>query len=511
MKAMRLLPALLALLAPVLASADAMVAQPRLSDELDALIAEPRFAAARWGVQVVSLDSGRVVYAYDADHLFTPASTAKLFTGALALATLGAEHRIPTVLYATGRAIRDGRLRGDLVLYGYGDPTLGADGGTAWADGLAQALRRAGVSRVQGDLVGDDSLFAAPATGSGWEVGDLLSGFAAPASALSVGENLVEVRVAPASAPDALARIAVSPETAAPRLDNRLRTGAADDVNLYRAPGDDTLHAFGTIPRGSAQRVFRLAVADPALAAANALAEALRRSEVALDGRVRAVHWPQRDRAFDDGALQRIGEVWSPPVSQIVRSGLKRSQNLYLQNLLLIVGVRAENEAGASGQPVTFRSSEAWGIVALNDLLRRAGIDPAGVRIEDGAGLSRRNLVTPAALTGLLAWAATQPWAEAFVDALPVAGVDGSLGGRLRGGDAQGRVRAKTGSMANTAGLAGYVTTRAGERLAFAALLNNYVPPADSARRPSADLDALAERLAALAQPTAAQPAPADP
>lgn len=485
--------------------------------QIDAILAEPRFAAASWGIQVQSLDSGRVVYAHEADRLRVPASTAKLYTAALVLATFGADYRIPTVLFATAPPARDGELHGDLVLVGYGDPALGADPAASWADTLAIALRKEGVTRVHGDLVADATRFAAPRYGSGWEAGDLQSWFGAPASALSVDENLVTVQVRPGAAVGDRALLRFEPPGSAPELVNRLVTvtrSAGSDVGLLRAPGERTLHAFGTIAAGSAERPYRLALADPAAVAGAQLQAALTRQGVTVDGRVRSVYWPEvrgeRDAA-DAGRLRRIAQVESPPLGDLVRRGLKVSQNLYMQNLFLLVGA-AEADAAHAANPdaAGFTGTEQRAANALRRYLTGLGIAPQRAFVEDGAGLSRRNLTTASALTALLVhWGDGESGAP-FRLALPQAGVDGSLTGRLRDTPAQGRVYAKTGAMSGVYALAGYLTTAAGERLAFTLLLNQYLPPEDGkAGRPSGELDRIVLALTALDQRSAPAPAAA--
>ena len=136
---------------------------------------------------------------------------------------------------------------------------------------------------------------------------------------------------------------------------------------------------------------------------------------------------------------------------------------------------------------------------AMRAYLRRIGVPLDGVLIEDGPGLSRRDLTSPAALASLLSHLGDTPGARAFRLALPEAGVDGSLTGRMRNSPAQGRVHAKTGSMANTYALAGYAVTAANERLAFAIMLNNYRRPS-GAGRSTAELDAIAIMLAEIGQ-----------
>lgn len=485
-------------------AADEPATLAALRTQIDAHIGESRFAGAAWGISVVSLDTGNVVYTHDADHLLQPASTAKLYTAALTLSELGAGYRIPTRLLA-GSDIKHGRLDGPLILYGMGDPTLGADASTLdWADRLAAQLAARGVHHVHGDLIADDTYFASPSMGTGWEAIDLQSWFAVPSSALSVQENEFDLMVSAGHTPGTPAQLTVDPSDAMPPLVSSLRTErphTRNDINLYRAPGDTTLYAFGSIAQRSPPQHFRLSVADPARQAGQELLQALAKHGVSVDGHLETVHWPRSSEALRANT-NVVAEVQSPPADAILRSGLKRSQNLYLQNLLLIAGAQAQARAMQTPTPPTgFITTEAWGIKALRELLERIGIAPSASLLEEGTGLSRRDLTTPDAMVRLLVFLAAQPYAETLRDALPIAGVDGTLIGRMRRTPAANNVHAKTGSMAYVHCLAGYVTSAAGERLAFAIMLNNYDAPADS---PSAsrDVDAIAVMLAGLHERT---------
>lgn len=462
-----------------------------LAAQIDALIDQPRFAAASWGIAVVSLDSGRTLYARHADQLLQPASTVKLFTAAVSLSTLGPDYRIPTRLLASGR-IMNGRLNGSLILYGMGDPTLGTEGSADWADQLASQVAARDVRFVHGDLIADDSYFNGPTYGSGWEAGDLQSWFAVPSSALSTQENIVDVTVIPGAAAGRPAQLDLAPAEAMPVVIDQLVTSAArtpNDINLYRAPGEDNLHAFGSIAADAPAQHFKLAMVDPARMAGMQLRQALKHHGIQLTGKLRALHWPQSDAAMLAHA-DTFGEVLSPPLRDILQSGLKRSQNLYLQNLLLSVGTHEPVDT-----TVGFSSSESRGIEALRQLLMQIGIPPLASLIDEGTGLSRRNLVTPNALVRLLVYLAAQPYADVVREALPIAGIDGTLIGHMRGTAAENNVHAKTGSMAHVHCLAGYVTTAAGERLAFAIMLNNY-ERADDAPSVSSEVDAIAVLLA---------------
>ncbi|WP_426700293.1 D-alanyl-D-alanine carboxypeptidase/D-alanyl-D-alanine endopeptidase [Rhodanobacter sp. Col0626] len=465
-------------------------ARAGLVAQIDAVLGQPRFAAASWGVAVVSLDSGHTLYAHHADQLLQPASTAKLFTAALSLSVLGADYRIPTRLLADGR-LANGRLNGPLILYGMGDPTLGTAVSADWADQLASQAAARGLRFVHGDLIADDSYFAGPSFGSGWEAGDLQSWFAVPSSALSVQENVIEATLVPGAASGRAARLTFEPADAGFVLAGQIRTTQArtpNDINLYRAPGERTLHAFGSIALGTPAQHFKLAMVDPALQAGAQLRQALRRHGIQLTGKLRAAHWPQDDAIMptDNNVL---GEVLSPALRDILQSGLKRSQNLYLQNLLLLAGAHV---------PVTtigFKSTESRAIDAMDALLVRIGIAPSSSLIGEGTGLSRRDLVTPNAMARVLTYLAAQPYAEMVRQALPIAGVDGTLIGHMRRTAAEDNVHAKTGSMAYVHCLAGYVTTATGERLAFAIMLNNYQRP-DHAPSAGSDVDAIAVLLA---------------
>lgn len=467
-----------------------------LAAQIDAQIGQPRFASAQWGIAVVSLDSGHTLYAHQADQLLQPASTAKLFTAAVSLAALGPAYRMPTRVLASG-SLRNGRLEGHLVLYGMGDPTLGTAAHADWAEQLAAQLVQRGVRSVHGDLIADDSYFAGPSFGAGWEAGDLQSWFAVPSSALSVQENVVDLEIRPARLPGTPAQLVFTPGDAALPTEGVLTTTAArtpDDINLYRAPGEGTLHVFGHVAERSAPQHFRLALPDPALLAGQRLRQALLDHGIRISGKVTALHWPRDDTALRANAVV-LGEVLSPPLLDVLQQGLKRSQNLYLQNLLLAVG--ANEHATVPDSAPGFASTESYGIRAMHRLLDQIGIPGAASQISEGTGLSRRDLATPNAMVRLLTYLAAQSNAQTVQDALPDAGIDGTLTGRMRGTAAAGNVRAKTGNMMYVHCLAGYVTSAAGERLAFALMLNNYLPP-PSAPRASRELDAIAVMLAAF-------------
>lgn len=477
---------------------------PALQARLDALLDQPRFAQAQWGVKVLSLDSGRTLFARNADKLMKPASNAKLFTAALALDRLGPDYRIKTSFYAAAKPDEKGVLHGDLLVYGRGDPSFsarfnGGDYSQALQPAL-QALRAASVRQIQGGVIGDESYFRGPPFGADWTWDDLQEYYGAPASALSFQDNVIDLVFKPGRAAGAPCDILTQPPTAILNFSNRARTGPADEpgrIRLYRPLGQSVVYVWGRVPIGSTGETGAVSVPRPALWFAAMLKEGLAQNGVTVTGGAREADWLDREvTSVPWSNLTEIASVLSRPVSEIVKQTLKPSENLYAQLLLLQVGARALETNHAS-----VRSTEAAGLVEMQSFLRQAGIARQMASLREGSGLSRACLVTPGAAVQLLAFMQRHRCRDAFIDALPIAGVDGTLRNRFKGTVAAGNIRAKTGSLADVSALSGYLTTAAKEHWAFSIMLNNY-RGSESAGR--AALDQLALALAGFTGRSAA-------
>lgn len=463
--------------------------QARLSNHL----AQARFAPATWGVKVVSLDSGRTLFEHNAGKLLKPASNNKLFTGALALDRLGPDFRIKTSLHATARPDEAGVLRGDLLVYGRGDPSFASrfpgKGGTNLLGNLADALATAGVKRVEGDLVGDESHFQGPPLGATWAWDDLQYYYGAEVSALTAQENVVDLVFRPGARPGDPCRVELSPRTTFLAFSNRTETVAtgATTVQLYRPLGENVVYLSGRMATNAPPYVDAVAVHHPARWFLTLFQEALARRGITVGGGHRTVNW--LDRQIDPvnwAHLVELASTDSAPIGDIVKRMMKPSQNLYAQLLLLQVGVR---EAKSAGRGLT---TEEAGLVAMNKFLAEAGVRKGDALLEEGSGLSRGALVTPDAIVALLRFMDKHRHAAVFREALPVAGVDGSLRRRMKDTPAAEKLLAKTGTLRHVTALSGYVTTKAGERLAFSILLNNH----DGETSGRAAVDALAVMLA---------------
>ena len=254
-----------------------------------------------------------------------------------------------------------------------------------------------------------------------------------------------------------------------------------------KPPGTKTIYVFGEMPVGASQEILDVPVPQPAAWFGAALKSALAKNGITIKGKVRCVEWPEVP-SWQSTNLIKLGEVKSPPLREILRSFLKPSQNLETDLVFNHTGemLRRTNSP-------TWKTSEQWAVAALEAFLAMNNI-PADVHFDEGSGLSRNNLTSANATTALLTVMATNRWANDYFDALPVAGMDGTLRRRMKGTPAFQNVHAKTGTLRWVNALSGYVTTAAGEKLVFSLILNRYDPPAD--RKRTDELDDIAVLLA---------------
>lgn len=440
-----------------------------------------RIAKGRWGVLVVDAASGQTLFARDAESYFTPASNTKLYTTALALALLGPEYRFRTTVETRGTMDARGRLLGDLVLVGRGDPNLSHrklpydpqqeyDGPPEKIlELLAEGVAAAGVKQIEGDVVADASWFEAERYPPGWAIDDMTFRYGAPVSALTVHDNALAVEVRPGDTAGAPVWFSVEPWADFYEFHNEAVTAAAgaeiaeeEELRLVREPGSRVVTLRGLLPLGEEKETLWLAVEEPAAHAAVLFKQILERRGVRVYGRPRVRTEPNHP----DQPASVLAEHVSLPLIEAVRVVNKISQNLHAELLLRTV---AREKTGTG-------SREA-GLKLLQEFLEANGIARGEVATEDGSGLARQNLLTPAATVALLRWVARQPWGEAYRATLPVAGFDGTLRDRMKETSAAGRIYAKTGTLENGNALSGYAETRSGRRLVFAIFGNQHNLP----------------------------------
>src|SRR5438270_1236193 len=452
---------------------------------------DPRAQHATWGISVVDLATGASLYAENADKLLQPASNTKLFTTATTLALIGADYRFSTTIEAASAPDSKGRIAGDVVLVGRGDPNLSGrilpyakktERVTQHArmlDELVDQVAAAGAKVIDGDVVGDDSYFVYERYGEGWTQDDLMWDYGAPVSALTVNDNVVFAGLKPGDSVGARALLNLDPYTSYYTVRNLVTTtarGIARNIGVLREPGSLELTFWGTIPLGDAGDDEALAIEEPATANAQLLRTLLQQRGILVRGKARAVHsqsWqyppplPHQPLVVPSASsLSRIvlAQHHSAPLLEDLVVIHKVSQNLHVEMMLRLLG----RLKGVSG-------SLSGGLdVESKFLTERVQIDAAEFSLYDGSGLSRSDLATPHAFTQLLQYAYGQPWATEFRSTLPIAGEDGSLSTRFKGTFAADHLEAKTGQLGEVNSLSGYGVTKLGHKLAFSIIVNHH-------------------------------------
>ncbi len=503
-------PTLQPAVAPAVAVSGRSANAPKTVEELRARIQEvlrnPELVAAQMAVKVNSLDTGRTLFEENGEKLLHPASNMKIYTVAAALDRLSPDFRFKTSAYANAAPDASGTLRGDLIIYGRGDPSFAAsfNNGDYYKaiDDFAARIAASGVKRVEGNIVGDESYFAGGRLGYGWEWDDLQWYYGAEISALTVNDNSLDLFVRPGMDVGAQAVVTTGPVTPLVTIVNRATTGPRGtrrNIAVVRPLGTNTIEISGSVPLGidatDKGLIGSIAVPNPALVFVYMLRSSLASKGVAIAGQSQTIDARGRGRLpLQTNSLVEIASVQSPPLSLIASQTMKPSQNLYTELLLRTLGKTAVPNGTASSPE---RATVDEGIEAVKTFLRGAGVEPRGQFVmADGSGLSRHDYITANGTTQLLTYMSTHRYANVFRDTLPIAGVDGTLRNRMKGTPAAGNLRAKTGTISGVASLSGYVTSGAGERLVFSIIINNY-PEESSSRR--SFIDSIALLLASFA------------
>ena len=453
-----------------------------LQKRLDRRLDTPPFDRSLWGVAVVD-HKGKLLYGRNERRLFTPASNTKLVVTAVASALLPPDFTVRTSVYAGGPIVA-GVLRGDLVLYGRGDPTFSrrcyaTDSlvpGVCDKDPfarlrlLADTLRVRGVRQVDGDVVGDGSWFEAASLHPGWELFDLNWWYAAPVAGLAFNDNSLDFVWQPGIRVGAPALISMWPDLGDIAFENRTVTvpaGGETDIGdrFFRHPGTAQVWAEGTVAIDRSPRTEYFAVSDPNLFAARALRQALAEAGIAVTGTTRST----ADSALyaEVRARRPLAETVSRPVRDWIFPILNTSQNLFAEMLLKQLGKR-------------FGRAGSWveGLqVERRFLIDSVRIDSTEFSLSDGSGLSSANLISPLAFTRLLRYIRAHRGYATFAPGLPQSGGTGNLRTRFVGTPVEGRVRAKTGSIAGVNTLAGYIEHPDGRPLTFAVEVNHHAQP----------------------------------
>jgi D-alanyl-D-alanine carboxypeptidase/D-alanyl-D-alanine-endopeptidase (penicillin-binding protein 4) len=507
------------------------LAAQSLGNQIAAMVAEPTVARAHWGVIVTALD-GTPIYALNEGQLFQPDSNAKLFTTAAAMAILGPGQTFRTQLIAMG-TLMNGVLTGDLELVGRGDANLSgrvlpyvspakrpedavpAPDPLQYLAQFADTVVAKGIKVVNGDVVGDDTHFAWEPYPTDWAVDDLVWGYGAPVSALSINDNQIEMTITSGTKQGGKAAISIKPDIPYYTIDNEVWTalgGLPSPVAIEREPGSKTVKVRGGMNSGEAAHVEELAIEDPAEYVAMALKGLLKARGVVVTGTARAKHWSSGEEL--DGFLEStrkplpwLDQYWKdegsagslldedctgtkpvgygdsrPSLVLATRTSVtladdvvltnKISQNLHAEILLRNLGF----------------VGNCWGSIRNgaqieHAFLLHAGLDKDDFVFYDGSGLSGHDLVTPRATAKLLSYAAhdprtgaPQPWFADWKASLPIGGVDGTLDYRFTKPPLKGHVFAKTGTHSEGNALSGYLDCASGRTVIFSIFVDHHLP-----------------------------------
>jgi len=456
---------------------------------IDSLAGAPAFANAHWGILIVDPASGDTLYSRNAGKLFMPASNMKILTSATALAQLGADYRFRTTFAARG-SVNGGTLAGDLVVIGRGDPSVSDHmlrNAMAPLRAIADSIAVRGVRHITGRVVAVGDAFPGEVLGFGWSYDDFEDSYSAPTDELLFNEGFSVIRVRGGERPGDPVQAEIRPARSFPVVHVAATTGmptAPDSArrrpNTLRARKDSTTWEVtleGQIgPRDTA--TIEVTHHDPDQAYIAAVREALRDRGVVLD-----------ESATDTSArLDTLATLSSPPLSEILKALMKPSQNQIAEMLFHTVALQATGfGSGDSARAVVERQLTQWGATV-----------PAEAVVRDGSGLSRYDYISPRTAVRVLDAMRRAPTFQVYYDAMPIAGVDGTIRNRMRGTPAQGNVHAKTGSVALARSLSGYVTTANQRMLIFSFLCNNWTVPVREVERVQ---DAIAAQLASMRVP----------
>lgn len=426
----------------------------------------------RVGVKIVSLNTGKVVFEQDSEKYFMPASNMKNFTVAAGFERLGPDFRFVTSVFANALPDANGAVKGDLRVFGRGDVSMStaffgssADDPETYyraIDRLAERIAAAGVKRIEGSIVGDESYFRGFAIPLGWEWDDLQSYYGAEISALPINDNAVDLSVRPGTVGGPCI-VTISPPNSLFQVLNTCVTTSSNgrNVGVHKRIHQNVLEISGTIAAGNGGHTSTITISRPGELFVALLKQRLEKRGIVVTGGSRllpgntTVTTPQNE----------IARLESPPYREIAARTMKPSQNMYTETILWTLGEQ--------GRGVSNADSSMVGLAAVRSVMRQMGIADDAIVQYDGSGLSRHNLVTPSAVTALYTFMAKQSRnAIDWRNSLTIGGVDGTLRNRFKGTAANGNIRGKTGTLDQVSALSGYVTTAAGEELVVSIIVN---------------------------------------
>jgi len=424
----------------------------RLSQQIEDRINNEPFKRSRWGVLIESSSENETIYELDSDKFFVPASTFKLVTTAVALNELGADFRIKTSIYASGKLPHLNTLR----IVGRGDPTLTTEN----LKNLVNQFKTLGIRSID-QLIIDDSYFAKPLINPTWEWLDTYYYYATSANSVILNQNMARLTLSPQKIGEPVKL--VWQDAIASRqwqVFNQTKTVASNQdysIEVDGLLGKPTLNIRGNLPQNRRSDNWDLAIFDPGQYFLETFRSLLTQSGISVkQGVVSNLAESENTRNRQERA---IAQITSPPLSKLLQEANQDSNNLYAEVLLKLL----TKELGAKSE-----------IEALELGLKKLGIEPEEFNLADGSGLSRQNLITPQALNKVLTSIAQTTDESTYRNSLALAGVSGTLRNRFRNTELEANLWGKTGSLTGVITLAGYLKLTNQNSVVFSVLLNNF-------------------------------------
>lgn len=444
-----------------------------LRNDISAIISNPDFAIANIGVCIQSVETGEFIFKNNDSKNFVPASTQKVITTAAALDLLGEDFKFTTKLYLDGQILPGGEFLGNIIIRGLGDPTISKYYHKNPMDILENWTKKIdsmGINSIKGKIIADDSYFDDMYYGPGWSWDDFPYYYSSQVSALTINDNRVDFYIYSGDSVDDYSHITAYPVSSYYRLINNVKTVVSSNqgsVNSNREINSNVIKLNGSIPYEKSRKtseVVNVTIDNPSMFFANLFKQKLEEKKIVVNGvLVRKADTPEN---IDYSAMYPVIETYSPPLSEIINVVNQESHNLAAEMIFKTLG----KESSGNGSFVS-------GADYIAKFLAKAGVNNQNVRIVDGSGLSRLNLISPRSMVSVLSYIHRSSFREVFVKSLAKPGEPGTLKRRMGKSKAEKSVTAKTGSMNYISAICGYVNTSDNETFAFAIMLQNFTVP----------------------------------
>ncbi len=419
------------------------------------------------GMIVQDAKTGKVLYEKQSKEAFEPASTTKLFTAAAMLLEFGPQFQYETTLKFNTNDKKEQVLKGNIYIQFTGDPSFSRQDLTQ----LIKAIKDFGIEKIAGNIIIDNTRFQAPYYAWGWTWNSLPWYFSAPITTVIVDENSVGVRFTSNQSLGGKATLSYLKPLPLGNITQHVITVTERESNeeceiMLSMDDKNNLQAGGCWPKHDTADDLKLAIKNPDYLVQKLILEDLKASHITFSGKINFEKMPEN--------LETISRHLSPALQDLIKPVLQDSNNIYSDSFFKTLGFKRFQKGSFQAGGRAFQAiAEEKLQLSVND-----------IKLWDGSGGSRYNLISPASLGKLLYMMYNHPTlSKIFIDAMSIAGETGTLKKRFLSSDLKGKIRAKTGSLQNESTLAGFITTQNNKDLIFVIMINNSPKDASSLER----------------------------